>query len=181
MDIFNYTNNRLIERSFRAINILEIQSLGAVVYQSDINIVVVKKIHSDLDIKNIRTLSINIRSILLDRNMNVCNSYLILCVNETIDYETFFTIERDTRAIRKYVVRSSVDLNRIPFLDSLIEGLTTESEENRTSNKTENIYVNELVNLISSYNGNEKKLSTEEINNSANLILDLVEKNYEIK
>ena len=122
MDIFNVINNRLIEKGFQSLDLLEIEKLGAVIYRSSINHVVLKKIHTYEEIDEIKTFSSKIRSIQLDEKVNISNTYLLFCITKSIDYETFFMIERDTNALRKYVIRNEMDLNRIIFLDNLMDG-----------------------------------------------------------
>jgi hypothetical protein len=175
VDIFNSTNNRLIESGFEPLNLLEIENLGSVIYKSPINYVVMKKIHTLKELVDVRTYSSNIRNILLEiGEINIYNVYLLFCIDFKIDYETFFMIERDTKALRKYVVRKETDLNRIPFLDNLTEDLNTEIAV--TEDIDENVYLNIILDCIVSVKG---KLSTKEIKTSVNKVMDLVEKNYE--
>jgi hypothetical protein len=178
VDIFNFTNNRLIEKGFEPYDSLEIEGLGAVTYRSSINHVVMKKIHTNEELRDIKSYSTKIRNIMLDERVNICNTYLFFCIGERTDYETFFMIERDTTALRKYVIRNEMDLNRIPFLDILTEDSKIFVEDIK-KNQEENFYLPKIFDFITSHNGNHNKLSPVEIETSVKMIIDLVEKRYE--
>lgn len=179
MDIFNLTNNRLIEKGFQPYNSLEIEGLGAVIYRSPIKHVVMKKIHTKEELRDIRSYSSKIRNILLDDGVNICNTYLFFCIGEHTDYETFFMIERDTTALRKYVIRNEMDLNRIPFLDILIEEIEVFGEEDIKKRNENNYYLPKIFDFITAHDGHQNKLSPVEIETSIKMIIELVEKRYE--
>lgn len=177
MDIYNTINNRLIEKGFKSFDSPEIEDLGAVTYRSFINHVVLKKIHTHAELQDIRSYSTNIRNIMLNDNVNINNTYLLFCINEKINYETFFMIERDTRALRKYVIRNEKDLNRIPFLDNLIEN--AKGSINVKKEQEDNFYLLKIFDLLTAYSGQHNKLSKEQIDTSVKMIIDLVEEKYE--
>ncbi|MCP3742385.1 ABC-three component system middle component 1 [Rossellomorea sp. BNER] len=178
MDIFNLTNNRLIENGFEPYDLLEIEGMGSAIYRSSIYHVVMKKIHSNEELKDIKSYSTNIRNIMLNERVNTCNTYLFFCIDKQIDYETFFRIERDTTALRKYVIRNEMDFKRIPFLDNLTEE-TQNGVEELKNNQDENFYLLKIYDFITSHNGHHNKLSQLEIETSVKMIIDLVEKQYE--
>lgn len=177
MDIYNSINNRLIEKGFKSIESQEIEDLGAVTYRSTINHVVLKKIHTHAELQDIRSFSTKIRNIMLNGNVNINNTYLLFCISGEINYETFYMIERDTRAFRKYVIRNEMDLNRIPFLDNLIEN--EKSSINVKSEQEDNFYLLKIFDFLSIHSGQHNKLSKEQIDNSVKKIIDLVEEKYE--
>jgi len=181
VDTFNFTNNRLIEKGFKPTESQEIEDLGAVTYRSSINHVVLKKIHTHEELEDIRAYSTDIRNIILNEKLNVNNTYLLFCINEEIDYETFYLIERDTRALRKYVIRNERDLNRIPFLDNIKENenanINIEKEEGKEVE--DNYYLLKIFEYLTENTGQHNKLSTEQIEGSVKKIIDLAEKRYE--
>ncbi|MGU3397251.1 ABC-three component system middle component 1 [Priestia sp. D51] len=177
MDIFNSTNNRLIEKGFESIDLLEIENLGAVTYKSSINYVVMKKIHNHQELKNIKSYAAEIRNILLSQKINIWNAYLFFCVSENINYETFFMVERDTKSLRKYVIRNDLDLDRIPFIDNHIG--YKKIDPNVTTNSEENPYLTRIFDFITTHNGRQNKFSPTEVEASIKMIIDMVDKRYE--
>lgn len=177
MDIFNVINNRLIKKGFQSMDSLEIEKLGAVIYRSPINHVVLKKIHTYDEIGEIMSFSSKIRSIQLDAKVNISNTYLLFCIMKELDYETFFMIERDTKALRKYVIRNEMDLNRIPFLDDLMnvskDGIDIKEKQE------ENFYLKKIYDFLKIHNGQNNKLDNIAIEESINMIIDMVEDRYE--
>ena len=179
MEIFNLVNNRLKEKGFKRMELKEIEELGAQTYKSTIIHVVVTKIQVDEQVRNLKSYSNKVRNILLNRAININNTYLLFCYENHIDYETFFMIERDTQGLRKYVIRDYMDLNRIPFLDNLEEfskGLTEVKTE-----PDEDYYLSYIHDLLEKKNGNNEKLKKPEIEEAFKLILDLVEGRNENK
>jgi hypothetical protein len=178
MDIFNFTNNRLIEMGFEPCELIEIEELGAVSYRSHTHHVVMKKIHTNEELDNIKSFSTKVWNIMLGERVNICNTYLLICTDKPIDYETFFVIERDTTALRKYVIRNEKDLNRIPFLDDVTDDEANNEEEIK-EHQNENVYLQKVYEFITSHNGHHTKLDTEEIETSVKMIIDLVEQKNE--
>lgn len=173
MDIFNFTHNRLIEMEFRPFHIDGIESVGGVVYKSPVNYVVLKKAHTFEELKNNNAYySTEIRTLMLDNKLNINNTYLIICTDINVDYETFFIIERDTKALRKYVIRNENDLNRIPFLDNSVKN--TDNNIELVYESEENIYLQELLNYIREKTHQQNKLSTKQIEDSVKLIMNKV-------
>lgn len=180
MDTFNFTNNRLIEKGFKPTESQEIEKLGAVTYSSPINHVVLKKIHTHEQLLDIRSYSTDIRNIILNEKLNINNTYLLFCINEEIDYETFFLIERDTRSLRKYVIRNEKDLNRIPFLDNIkVNENVNINIEKEKGEEEDNYYLLKVFDFLTENSGQHNKLSKEQIESSVKMIIDLVEKRYE--
>lgn len=167
MDIYNIAANRLIEKEFNSIECKEIQNIGAVLYQSNINNIILKKIHSVIELSSIKEYSQKIRNIVSNSDFNLFNTYLLICIDmEELDYETFFMIERDTSSLRKYVIRNEMDLNRIPFLDGIkgdqISNLKTQSDI-ELDDDLKSIYI-----FLNEYDGKNKKISTIDIEKFVN-------------
>jgi len=127
--MFNKVNNKLLEKGFISVESQEAEGLGSALYESKNIRVFLKEIHTDLEIKSLQTYANQIRSLLMEQNKNIYNTYLVLCTSEEIDFETFYMIERNTIALRKYVIRNADDLNRIPFLDDLSGDDSNKSNE----------------------------------------------------
>lgn len=172
MDIFNLTNNRLIKMGFESIYSEGIENIGGVFYKSSINYVVLKKVYTYEELNNINHYSTEIRKVMLSDKLNINNTYLMLCTNIDLDYETFFIIERDTKALRKYLIRNEKDLNRIPFLDNS----KGSSKKNIVLKKEieDNTYLNKIFNFIEVNSGQQNKLTKQQIDKSIEMIMDLV-------
>lgn len=161
MDIYNLITNRLEEKGFVQVHMTEIDNLGSAVYKSYINHVVLKKIHVEEQLIDLATYAFDIKNQLLDNGININNSYLFFCFDYDVDYETFFLIERDTVALRKYVILKENDLNRIPFLDDL---KSEEKEFDFDNFNEDEFYLTELEEIINEKNGQMNKLNRNEIN-----------------
>lgn len=68
---------------------------------------VTKKINSDV---------IQIRNMLNQLNYNVWNMYYFVVNTDKVSKKNIYTVERDYRSLRKYVISSLKDLNRVPFI-----------------------------------------------------------------
>lgn len=179
MDIFNLTNNRLIEMGFHSMQSVEIENLGGVIYKSPINYVVLKKAFTHEELNNLNSYSTKIRRIMLDSKVNINNTYLIFCTSINMDYETFFMIERDTRALRKYVIRNEKDLNRIPFLDNLQDNDGNKSDLESNFGAADNVYLQKILNYIKENSGQQNKLNKQQIDYSIDFIMEFVGEDIE--
>ncbi|MEE4571022.1 ABC-three component system middle component 1 [Paenibacillus jamilae] len=177
MDIFNSTHSRLLENDFSVIEIEQIEKMSAVLYKSSIHNVIVKKIHNTEEMKSIRSLSLNIRSIMLDYKENVWNTYLLFCIADEIDFETNYKIERDTIALRKYAICSELDLNRVPFLDEFRE--IKKPVKNIIEIEEGNEYLKTIINYLETNDGQRNKLNVNQINVVTKKIIDMVETRHE--
>jgi hypothetical protein len=177
MDIFNSTHNRLVENGFSAIEIHDIERMSAVLYKSNIHNVIVKKIHNNEELKAIKSYSINIRNVMLDNKDNVWNTYLLFCIENNIDFETAFKIERDTRALRKYAIRSELDLDRVPFLDKLRE--IKKPVKNVVEINEGDVYLKTIIDYLTAHDGQQNKLTANQIDAATKKIIDMVEQRHE--
>lgn len=59
------------------------------------------------------------KSILSNKNYNIWNIYYLILIEEDIDFDNRnYSIERNYKNLRKYIIHSESDLKRIPFLES---------------------------------------------------------------
>ncbi len=175
MDIYNLILNRLEDKGFEIVEKSDVKNVGATLFKSSIYHVVIKKLHYRDQVDKLASFVFDIKNILMENQININNSYLLLCFDFKIDYETFFVIERDTKALRKYVIVNENDLNRIPFLDNLNEekeGLIIEY------NAEENIYLAELSDFMNEKEGQQFKLKPSEISEGVERILHIMEGEY---
>ncbi|MFC4306223.1 ABC-three component system middle component 1 [Cohnella boryungensis] len=177
MDIFNATHNRLLENGFDVYDVKEIENLSATFYKSSVNNVVLKKLHYSEEISSIKTFTMEIRSILLEGNENIWNTYLLFCLGSEIDLETNYKIERDTKALRKYAICSELDLNRVPFLDEF--RLIKKPIKNEVTLNDESEYLQEIIRLLQESDGKQNKLSVVQLDVLINKIIKMVEQRYE--
>ncbi|WP_342415456.1 ABC-three component system middle component 1 [Paenibacillus sp. FSL R10-2782] len=177
MDIFNTTHNRLLENGFEVHDIEEIRKLGASFYKSSINNVVLKKLHYNEESDLIKSFSMKIRSILMEGNENIWNTYLLFCIGNEIDSETNYRIERDTKALRKYAICSDLDLNRIPFLDKFRE--ISKPIKNDVTSEEESEYLQEIISFLQESDGNQNKLNGNQVDELTKKIIKMVELRYE--
>ncbi|MDQ0721911.1 histidyl-tRNA synthetase [Paenibacillus sp. W4I10] len=177
MDIFNTTHNRLLDNGFAVYYSKEIEALGASFYKSTINNVVLKKLHYDEELSLIRTFSWDLRSILMEGKENIWNTYVLFCVDDEIDFETIYKIERDTKSLRKYAICSELDLNRIPFLDEYRE--IKKPTKNDVVVGDGNEYLKEIIHFIEESDGRQNKLTVDQLNALMNKIINMVELRYE--
>ena len=137
MNTYNDTYQRLAMFGFVQKEDEHFVDLG-VVWFSNKNInVILEYSDSGTDAQKIKAACLAQRDILLELGVNVWNSYYLLCSNENqFDDEFVYTIEHDPVAMRKYVIRSTNDLRRIPFLDNSsgreqpLHKLTAHQDEN---------------------------------------------------
>lgn len=162
MNIFNRTHNELEELGFKMNKeeIEEIDSIGCVLYSnSKFNILV--KYFSNPKEEFIREESIRLRERLFYLNYNVWNSYYLVCVNDSVSKDFTYLLEKETKGLRKYVVKSIKDFDRIPLFDKSrgsrefqVE-FTTAEEDKEVSN---------ILELVRKNNGLETKFSNQKVN-----------------
>lgn len=177
MNNFNRVHNRLIQKNFKALENEYLEKIGFSLYENETIKVFLKRLHMELEPDNIKIYSNQIRVFLLEENKNIYNSYLILCIDEEIDYEDFFMIERNSIALRKYVVRDENDLNRIPFLDNIIN-----TNESNPDNLNESEYVEEVKGVyrcLKQYDSKNVKLKDSEVEEIVITLMKGMEVDYE--
>ncbi|WP_434401609.1 hypothetical protein M1Q06_03520 [Planococcus sp. 11815] len=175
MDIYNLILNRLEDKEFEIVENLDVEKIGATLLKSSVYHVVIKKLHYRVQMDILNSFLFDIKSVLMENQININNSYLLLCFDTKIDYETFFIIERDTKALRKYVIVNENDLNRIPFLDNLNEDKVSLNIDYIAE---ENIYLTELSSFMNEKQGQQYKLKPSEISEGVERILHIMEGEY---
>jgi len=125
---------------------------------------VVIKEYSDTNITNqIRSDAVDIRSTLNKLGENVWNTYFLVCTNSNFK-SIPYSIEKDSVGLRKYVINSTIDFKRIPFLD-----ISTTLEDDDSNNdikiySTQNDNLNSVIDYIISLDGLQKDLKEAEMN-----------------
>lgn len=100
---------------------------------------IAKKINQDVS---------EVRGQLNRADYNVWNIYYFIINIDEVNNKNIYTIERDYRNMRKYVICSAKDLNRIPFIKCTSEkNKHLDIFEFKSSNPSENIDV-EIENLV---------------------------------
>lgn len=177
LEVLNLIHNRLENKSFSLVSTDNsiISELGLSLYQHSIYKVIVFKTEH-IDLERVKTVAFRVRNFFLSQDYNVWNTYLLICSNEELEKGMVYEIERDTAALRKYVIRNESDLNRIPFLDEV-----TQNNESAIFDEEQNIHLkNKYVQLVYSHlkstEGRDKPFGNGEIVQVVNNILSLVEK-----
>lgn len=169
MKSFNIVHNRLTEKAFKTLENEDMEKLGFSLYENEKIRVLLKQVHTDLEIENIQLYSNQIRNILLEHSKNIYNTYLIICIDEEIEYEKFFMIERNNIALRKYVIRDEKDLIRIPFLDNI-----TDETENNPKNLNDiefDIELKSVFSILEQYDSKNIKLKDYQIEEIVNNLM----------
>lgn len=177
MDIFNLTHNRLIENGFKVDTAIEMENMGSVFYRSKIHNVILRKIHNTEEIKSIKSFSLNVRGIMMDYEENIWNTYLLFCIPNEVDAETNYEIERNTIAIRKYVICNEADLNRVPFLDEFKEVKKINKSDKELEETNE--YIKVIIDFLKVNLGHQNKLDKNQIDEVTKKITDMVGNGYE--
>lgn len=125
-------------------------ALGIVAFSKGHINVFLKSYGSDIEAKDIINDTMQVRQQLAESHgINIWNSYMLICPGGLSEsyVDLILKVEKDTTALRKYVICNESDINRIPFLDNTI------SENVKPKKILENEYqgteeVKELVNLV---------------------------------
>lgn len=106
-----------------------------------LNINLIAKEYTNFSFDEIVQEVIDIRSILVKKNMNIWNTYFLILLEDTYEeneneYQVY-SIERNSQGLRKYVIKNENDLYRIPFV-----------KNDKTSNKELDFdkTINEIIN-----------------------------------
>ncbi|MGF9945749.1 ABC-three component system middle component 1 [Priestia megaterium] len=122
MTVYNLTKERLMQHQFYPLDFLWCKELGVVAFQKENTFVFVKlydeiQVNMDQIIKDVVKVRRNLER---SQEVNIWNSYMLACLNalSTSYLELVMKVEKDTTAIRKYIIQQEKDLDRIPFLDN---------------------------------------------------------------
>ncbi|MEQ6047981.1 hypothetical protein U2I53_03015 [Lysinibacillus capsici] len=160
MNIFNLTHNELEDLGFtrNPEEIEEINSIGCVLYtNSKFNILV--KYFTNPKEEIIREESIRLREQLFYSNFNVWNSYYIVCVNDSVSKDFTYLLEKDTKGLRKYVVKSKKDFDRIPIFDK-----TKSTNDFSIKFKTNDHEISNILEIVKKHKGLETNFNTQKVN-----------------
>ena len=121
-------DNILKRNEFKIIEDEKIKSLDLIYYKNNkINVFLGNQNYSIVGYEDINRLSYQLREILIKKDINVYNSYLLYCIDQGgIKEEDMILLERSSKYLRKYIIRQCEDIDRIFFLNN-----TTDSVENK--------------------------------------------------
>lgn len=139
--------------------------LGVTILKKEHLNVIIQNLDIGMELKDIKEEVIRMREKLHQVQINVWNTYYILCADEQIvDNENLFFIERDSTGLRKYVVKEEEDINRIPFLDNQPVNRIDNPIKIKDSISKNDKTIDFLFNFIEENNGTEQIISDEDIN-----------------
>jgi len=139
--------------------------LGVTILKKEHLNVIIQNLDIGMELKDIKEEVIRMREKLHQVQINVWNTYYILCADEQIvDNENLFFIERDSTGLRKYVVKEEEDINRIPFLDNQPVNRIDNPIKIKDSMSKNDKTIDFLFNFIEENNGAEQIISDEDIN-----------------
>lgn len=139
--------------------------LGVTILKKEHLNVIIQNLDIGMELKDIKEEVIRMREKLHQVQINVWNTYYILCADEQIvDNENLFFIERDSTGLRKYVVKEEEDINRIPFLDNQPVNRIDNPIKIKDSISKNDKTIDFLFNFIEENNGAEQIISDEDIN-----------------
>ncbi|WP_312420993.1 ABC-three component system middle component 1 [Anaerospora hongkongensis] len=159
METYNLTYKRLIENGFIRANIDLLNEKDVLFFQKGHVNILLKKIYNIEALNNILDEALVIRKVLLDHSCNVWNTYLVICIDCEFDNDDIYLTERDTRAIRKYVIKCEQDLNRIPYLDHIKDEKTPNPIKIINDKDSDNQIIKELVGFFIENQGEKLDLA----------------------
>ncbi|MBY6053430.1 ABC-three component system middle component 1 [Cytobacillus firmus] len=162
MNIFNRINNELEELAFKRNEeqIEEIDAIGCVLYSNNKFNILVKYFGKPKE-NEIREEAIRLREALYYLNYNIWNSYYLVCVEDSVSKDFTYLLEKETKGLRKYVIKSISDFDRIPFFDKSQSGNDFEIE---FSDEEGNAEVAKILELVKRNNGLETNLTNQKVN-----------------
>lgn len=150
MLVYNLVKERLYLNAYSFQEYSWSAKLGVVAFRKNHINVFLKVYNMDVEAKNIIDDTLKIRRQLVNnQEVNIWNSYMLIFLQEESDsyIDLVLNVEKDTTALRKYVICKESDINRIPFLDDTI------SEVVKPKSILESEYqgakeIKELINLV---------------------------------
>lgn len=124
--------------------------------------VVVKEYKEKEVSSQVRSDAVDVRTILNKAGENIWNTYFFIC-KENEDVNIPYSLEKDSIGLRKYVINSPEDFNRIPFLDqeNSYDGEREASIKLPSINNTSNL--EKVVERIISIDGLQRELGTDDL------------------
>lgn len=113
----------LNKNRFKLIENENIKKLDLLYYTNQkINVFLGNQNYQSIGYKEINDLAYKLREVLIKKNINIYNSYLIYCIEyKDIKEEDLILLERSSKYLRKYIVRDNKDIERIFFLNNNLE------------------------------------------------------------
>lgn len=131
--------------------------------------IIIKEYNDEESLKSVNQEVVLVKEILKKLNYNVWNVYYFVLID--IGYEQnkkFYSIERDSRNMRKYILQTVEDVKRVPFLE-----VVSNSEKEKKVlidfhgfiEDSKDIEINNIVTEIINCEGEYKELSKQKIRN----------------
>lgn len=175
VEVINYINSK-------EFNLMDIELGDRSTYvfftKEQINLVICKYQNMD-EINGIDTAALEIRMKLIKNKINVWNTYMIIVFEDAINIEDAYLIEKNAKAMRKYVIRNFDDFKRIPFLDDTEVEIGAMSITDKILTNYESQELENVMNFIKENDGGNVKLKPSYINKSMHTLFELEEANYE--
>lgn len=170
-----YLINRLVEKDFQELK-QNYVSINGFLFKKDQRNVVVIKYESGLDVKRINAEILDIRNQLINfmPEINIWNTYVLILIDKTIDIETIHILEKDSTSLRRYVIVTESDINRVFFLDS-DKGENSKPIMLTKTKSEENYLLKELYNFIKLNGGEANKLKIDEIKEGIEVLASVIE------
>ncbi|MGO0257939.1 ABC-three component system middle component 1 [Priestia aryabhattai] len=176
MNIFNRAHNELQELGFQLLDEVEhVNSLGCSLY-SNRHFHVLVKYYSNPTESVVRDESTKIREALFHLNYNVWNSYFLVCIDSKFATKDFvYTIEKDTKGVKKYVISDIKDFNRIAIFDKGENNIDFKMDSSNTDSSSD---ILEIVDTVKSHKGAAIKFSNEKVSEIVDKIMNgMINKN----
>lgn len=150
MLVYNLVKDRLFSCGFSYLELDWTINMGVVAFKKGHINVFLKPYDENIKATDILNDAIEVRKH-LEKNpeINIWNSYILICPKASgkVYTELVMKVEKDTTALRKYLIYEEKDVNRIPFLDN------TDSESVKPKRISDEGYqgieeIRVLVNLV---------------------------------
>lgn len=164
----------------QVIDLEEINILGLLYYKSEERNVFIYSIkENDNLICDINNIAFKLKSVLKNKDINVWNSYMIICINIKEIDKDIMLIERDSKYLRKYVVIDDLDFERIYFLNKNDKSDSFKEKNKKESDINLSTDIEYIISKMRDDQGNIRKIDTKEIDEIVNHIFKQVGVEYE--
>ncbi|MDK2563931.1 hypothetical protein QOZ84_10245 [Romboutsia sedimentorum] len=166
----------LRENKFKIVEEKKIKSLDLIYYKNNhINVFLGNQDYSTIGFEEINNLAYHLREVLIDSDINLYNSYLIYCIdNGGIKEEEIILLERNSKYLRKYIIRQIEDMDRLFFLNNASNKVDIDINKIPKINEDMKQIINKMV-----YDEKISKLDSKKIDLIVNNILENLGDNYE--
>lgn len=161
--IIDKLNTILFECEFKEINDSKANILNFLHYRNkQINVFIKNITKENIGEKELNEMTYSLREELINERINIFNSYVIFCIECNMKEEDLILIERNSKYIRKYVVRDEFDFQRIHFLDKTPNLIDSENKYLCDIENTDK-YVLDIIKEMLDCEGEIKPLPNPEI------------------